>query len=299
MQLKAKFHVLEAVNRSKMLMPVSGEKAKKLKQMLTMILDDFQTRCETIGVTPFLVYGSALGALRHGGFIPWDDDVDVAITREDWNVLKQNFDKVFSDKYDLEGPDYKGKDSFSAWGKVFLKNTRYVELFNVNTPYNKGIFIDIFIIDGLSDNFIVRKIDYAIARAMRFIANSMPFYQYPNDVMTKVMSITKESKRYLKFREFIGFCFSWVSHQKWLVWYDRFISRHTKTKKTIMNYDDAVTLRGAWFPVKQIKFENIMANVPNDIEGYLNMAFGPTYMELPPEDKREQHFCVELDFGEY
>ena len=66
-----------------------------------------------------------------------------------------------------------------------------------------------------------------------------------------------------------------------------------------MNYDDAVTLRGAWFPVKKIKFENIMANVPNDIEGYLNMAFGPKYMELPPEDKREQHFCVELDFGEY
>lgn len=298
MQFKAKYHVLDAVNKSKILMPVTGEKAVKLKQTLTKILDDFQIRCEKNGITPFLVYGSALGAVRHQGFIPWDDDIDVALTREDWNKLKAIFKDVFSDKYDLEGPNYGDKDSFSAWGKVFLKNTRYVEIFNVNTPYNKGIFIDVFIIDGLSDNFVVRKFDYVIARIMRFIANSMPFYQYPNDVMTKVMSTTKDAKRYLKFREFIGFCFSWVSHKRWLSWYDHFISRHEKSKHTIMNYDDAITKRGAWFPVKKVAFENIMVNVPNDVDEYLKAAFGPTYMELPPEDKREQHFCVDLDFDD-
>lgn len=298
MQFKAKYHVLDAVNKSKILMPVTGSKAVKLKQTLTKILDDFQIRCEKNGITPFLVYGSALGAVRHQGFIPWDDDIDVALTREDWNKLKTIFKDVFSDKYDLEGPNYDDKDSFSAWGKVFLKNTRYVEIFNVKTPYNKGVFIDVFIIDGLSDNIVVRKIDYAVARIMRFIANSMPFYQYPNDIMTRVMSTTKDAKRYLKFREFIGFCFSWVSHKRWLTWYDRFISRHTKSKYTIMNYDDAITKRDAWFPVKKVAFENIMANVPNDVDEYLKAAFGPTYMELPPEDKREQHFCVDLNFGD-
>jgi len=295
MQFKAKYHVLDAVNKSNVLMPVTGKNAAKLKRTLTTILYDFQMRCEEHGITPFLVYGSALGAVRHHGFIPWDDDIDVAMTRADWNKLKEIFKEVFSDKYDLEGPNYDDKDSFSAWGKVFLKNTRYVEIFNVETPYNKGAFIDVFIIDGLSDNLIVRKIDYVVARVMRFVANSMPFYQYPNKIMTEVMSATKGAKRYLKFREFIGFCFSWVSHKRWLSWYDRFISRHTKSKYTIMNYDDAVTLRDAWFPVKKITFENILANVPNDVEGYLRSAFGPSYMELPPEDKREQHFCVELN----
>ena len=69
------------------------------------------------------------------------------------------------------------------------------------------------------------------------------------------------------------------------------------SKYTVMNYDDAVTKRGAWFPVRKIPFENIMANVPHDITNYLESAFGKSYMELPPESQREQHFCVELDFG--
>lgn len=299
MRIKAKYYMLEAVNKTNLLKPIKGDEAKRLKEVLTMMLDDFQQRCANNNITPFLVYGSALGAYRHKGFIPWDDDVDVAMTREDWEKLKTIFKDVFTDKYELEGPNFDGKDSSTAWGKLFLKGTRYVELMNINTPYRKGLFIDIFIIDGLSDNVFVRKIDYYIARVARFIANSMPYCQYPSTLMTEVMSASMETKCYLLFRKTLGFLFSWVSHKTWLSIYDKFISRHRKTKLTIMNYDDAITERDIWFPVKKIPFENIMANVPNDIEGYLEMAFGKSYMKLPPEREREQHFCVELDFGEY
>lgn len=298
MKIKAKYYLLDAANRSGKLVPVEGEKSKRLKRVLTRMLDDFQTRCENNGITPFLVYGSALGAYRHKGFIPWDDDVDVAMTREDWNNLKTIFDDVFSDKYDLEGPNYGDKDSCGAWGKVFLKGTKYVELLNLNTPYNKGFFLDIFIIDGLSDNVLIRSFDYFVARIMRFIGNSMMYYQYPSDLMDELMAVSWQTKLYLFSRKFIGFLFSWVSHMKWISLYDNFISRHDKSMYTIMNYDDAITVRGAWFPVKKVPFENIMANVPCKITDYLESAFGISYMELPPEEQREQHFCVELDFGD-
>ena len=296
MRIKAKYYLLDAANKSHKLTPVNKDKALKLKSVLTSMLYDLQTRCESNGITPFLVYGSALGAYRHKGFIPWDDDVDVAMTREDWNRFKTIFEDVFSDKYELEGPNYGNKDASTAWGKIFLKGTRYVELINVNTPYNKGIFLDIFIIDGLADNKLLRFFDYSIARCMRFIANSMAYYTYPSDLMNEIMSVSWKTKIYLWSRKLIGFMFSWISHKQWIGLYDRFISRHTCSKYTVMNYDDAITERYYWFPVKKIPFESILANVPRDIEGYLESAFGPTYMKLPPEDQREQHFCVELKF---
>lgn len=299
MRIKAKYYMLDAVNKSNLLKPVKGDEAMHLKRVLTMMLDDFQRRCENNHITPFLVYGSALGAFRHKGFIPWDDDVDVAMTREDWEKLKVIFKDAFSDKYELEGPNYNNVDSSTAWGKVFLKGTKYVELMNMSTPYNKGIFIDVFIIDGLSDNAIVRKADYFVARIARFIGNSMPYYQYPSTLMAEVMSVSVQTRSYLLFRRTIGFLFAWVSHKKWLSIYDKFVSRHRHSKCSIMNYDDAITERSYWFPVKKVPFENIMANIPNDIEGYLEMAFGKSYMQLPPEGEREQHFCVELDFGDY
>ena len=114
MEFKAKYYLLNAANISQKLLPVSGENALKLKRILKDMLFDFQRRCEENDITPFLVYGSALGAYRHKGFIPWDDDVDIAITREEWNRLKSIFEKVFSDKYDLEGPNYEEKDSLAV-----------------------------------------------------------------------------------------------------------------------------------------------------------------------------------------
>ena len=297
-KIKADFYLLDAVIKSKKLSPVNGDKARKLKNVLTSMLYDLQTRCEQNKITPFLVYGSALGAYRHKGFIPWDDDVDVAMTREDWNRFKTIFEEVFSDKYELEGPNYGNKDSSAAWGKIFLKGTRYVELIYLNTPYNKGIFIDVFIIDGLADNKLLRTFDYSIARGMRFIGNSKVFYTYPSDLLNEIMSSSWNTKVYLWLRKTIGFLFSWISHKKWICLYDRFVSRHTKSKYTIMNYEHAITERNAWFPVRKIPFETILANVPHDIESYLTSAYGPTYMELPPENKRTQHYCVELDFGE-
>ena len=298
LKISARYYLLDASNKSGKLFPISGERARRLKSVLTYMLYDFQTRCELNGITPFLVYGSALGAYRHKGFIPWDDDVDVAMTRDDWNHLKTIFEDVFSDKYELEGPNYGNKDAAVTWGKIFLKGTKFVELININTPYNKGIYLDIFIIDGMADNKLIRTFDYTFARCMRFVANSLAYYNYPSDLMNEIMSVSWNTKIYLWSRKLIGFMFSWISHKRLISFFDRFVSRHTNSKDTIIDYYDGITRRGAWFPVKKTPFETILANVPPNLEEFLESVYGKDYMKLPPENQRQHHFCVELDFGE-
>ena len=299
MKIKATQVVLDAVNKSNKLRPIKEQDAKKLKSVLAHAYFDIQQRCEANSITTFLVYGSALGAYRHHGFIPWDDDLDIAVSREDWEHLKEIFPSVFGDKYELEGPNYQSEDSAATWGKIFLKNTKYVEIFNINTPYHKGIFIDVFIIDGVSDNRFIRKFESVIAQTMRFVANSMAYYRYPSKTMDEVMSVSPETKNYLRFRKFIGFLFFWVSHKKWVSLYDYFISRHRQSKDTTMFFGESVVKRDYWLPVQKIIFEGLEVNIPNHISTYLEISYGSNYMELPPVEKREQHFIVELDFGSY
>lgn len=297
MNIKAKNIILDVINKNGGLTPITGDDARHLKTVLTQMLGNIQKRCEVYGITPFVVYGTALGTYRHHGFIPWDDDVDIAMTRNDWELFKTKFNEIFNGEYILEAPRYENEDSMCVWGKIFLPKTSYVELLNINTPYEKGIFIDVFIIDGLADNDLIQKLDLFIARTMRFIANSKAYYSYPSDMLNEIMSSNIKSKLYLLFRKTIGFCFSWVSHKTWCAWYDKFVSRHKNSEWTIINYDDGIRKRDEWFPVEKMDFESIQVNVPRNIQGYLSDTFGDDYMKLPPVEKREQHFCVKLDFG--
>ena len=81
--------------------PISEEELKKLQTCLYDMAVDLDERCRKHGIKLFLVGGSLLGAVRHGGFIPWDDDMDLGASREDYEKLKEIFDEEFSDSYEL------------------------------------------------------------------------------------------------------------------------------------------------------------------------------------------------------
>ena len=295
----------EAGKKSHMLHQISEKEKEELQSVLFSILVDFDAICNKVGVEYCLVGGSALGAVRHKDFIPWDDDIDLGMTRRDWEILKAACPPGFSDKYDLESSNYYGTDTKFLQQRIYLKDSEYILPEEINFPYNKGIFIDILIIDKVSDNKLVRKIDGFLADAMRIVATSMLDYKYPNSLMHELMNATMSSRIYFLSRRFIGFLFCLFSHRKWCDMYDKFVSRHESENTMDMTvatgqkrYSGEIIKGDVWFPYSKGYFRGKEFNLPNDVHQYLTEIYGDDFMELPPVEKRVLHPIVRLKFPE-
>ena len=122
-----------------------------------MILKDFIQICEENNIQYFLDGGTLLGAIRHEGYIPWDDDIDVMMLREEYDKFINFMEKNPSEKYDLLSLETK-KDYIRAFSKLSLKGTHVEEYTDINTDYKIGISIDIFVLDYVPDKYLKKKI---------------------------------------------------------------------------------------------------------------------------------------------
>lgn len=284
------------------LMEVDQDMRNRLQDVLVEMMQDIHNVCIKRKIGYALVGGSCLGAVRHQGFIPWDDDIDISMLREDWEKFRSCFDEELGEKYVMEAPQYGNKDCKTTWAKVYKKKTVLQEIMDVDTPYEQGIFIDIFFYENVSNNKIIRKIDACLSDFLKGVATSMVFYKYPNELMKQYYGATPQTKRYYNMRRFLGFLFSWMSHKRFCDCYDKFVSRHKTPSEYITaptgrkNYMGEILQRKWWIPQKQVKFENTEFLVPADSHNYLLTLFGKNYMQLPPVEKREKHFIVKLKF---
>jgi len=304
MGISARDIMSNLTQKSEILKELSKEESNKLKKVLLEMMQDVHNACKIYSIGYSLHGGTALGAIRHNGFIPWDDDLDIVMMRDDWERFKQVFDDALGESYILEGPNYGNKETKTYMGKIYKKGTKLIELQDLNTPFEKCIYIDVFIFENVSDNRFVRKMDAFISDFLKAVTTSQIYYLYPNLLMETYMGQTIKSKVYYKLRRFLGFLFSFISHKRLVGIFDNFVSRHPNTTKYITvptgreYYMGEILPRSSWAPLQLIKFEDRLFFCQSDIVGYCRKHYGSTYMELPPEGKRERHFCVELEFGE-
>lgn len=247
--------------------------------MLIEMLKWFHNFCCENNLKYYALGGTMLGAMRHKGFIPWDDDIDIGMPRKYYEkliILMQNNEKK---RYILETPNTQEKDYYYCFSKIYDTNTTLIE----NTKYKikRGIYLDIFPLDGTGNNLEDSK-EY-----------TKKIYNLYDLLLLKITGFRKGRSLYKNLGVFL-FRFIPVN--------PKIILRKLAKKCTERDYDEYLwvgNLMGAWrfkevMPKKYIgepklyKFENIEIFGVENPDAYLTTLYG-NWRQLPPLEKRITH----------
>lgn len=264
---------------------------EKLRICQLKIVEEIKRICDKYRIEYFLDSGSLLGAIRHDGFIPWDDDIDIGMKKEEYVKFLRVAQKELKNDFYLDNYQT-NKNNPYVFTKLRLKGTVFLEeIGNIHLNHNE-IFVDIFPYYYVSANPIVRKVD---GIKMAFLAQAvMSKYGYKN---WKGQGIKKR----IKFipSDIVG---KIVPIEFLRDGIDKLFNKHNKTGLVGIQ---AGSCYGFWyFPEQVIEkledhvFENHTFRIPQKYDYYLTKVYGEDYMEIPPFEKRKNHQIIKLDFGD-
>ena len=119
-----------------------------MKEIQLELMDELDRVCREQGITYFLAYGSLLGAVRHGGFIPWDDDIDVGMLRPDYERFLKVAPKALGERYAVCEPRANSRCA-GMFAKVWKRGTKFFTAETMEAGIDQGIFVDVFPYDIL------------------------------------------------------------------------------------------------------------------------------------------------------
>jgi len=268
---------------------------KHLQDVYLMMLKDFIKVCDENQIEYFLDGGSALGAVRHQGFIPWDDDIDIILFRDEYERLIEILEKLPQDKYELLSS--KNKKCYcrlhSQWN---LKGTKTEAYYDMNTDFTLGICLDIFVLDNIPNDGLRKKI-FSIKQTL--IRKLIWSYEITNSEAY----ISKNKERLGKILKII-FKILRINFTKIIKINNNFIEKYRNENcKNVCNLSTTYELvsipKNIFHPPKKVKFEDVEVNIPNDYDKYLKIIYGDNYMEIPPKEDRYNHIYNTVDFGPY
>lgn len=266
---------------------------ERLHETLIEILEYIISVCEENGLRYYLIYGSALGAYRHKGFIPWDDDLDIGMPRDDYEKFIQIMKDKNSDMYAIQNEDNE-KKYYHPFSKVRKSGTTFIESISKNMYTNNGIYVDIFPLDYVKEknSFTYKIRTYLIT----YLKHSIRYAAYKGSYDGKRGVVGHILEHILCFPAFI------LPKKMLLHWLNSLCKgkcTEDKAKYIAQYYDKRYRMTMPIefiLPGKKISFCGKEVNVPNQIEDYLTRAYGSDYMQLPPVEQRRTHMPVELKF---
>lgn len=262
------------------------EKRKEMWLVLLDILYEIDKICKANDIQYTMFFGSLLGAVRHQGFIPWDDDIDIAMTRENYERFLELGDS-FSTPYFLQTP-YTDKGYFYTMAKVRNSNTAaVVDCFKYEN-FNQGICVDIFPIDSYNDICLDEKynlIYYFIRDLSAYMRRNNPELdkdqrervtnysgRNPFDTYNIIHTLSRADEKMSC--KYMGVLSSWIYGPK-------------PTKQTYP--------KELWEEFVDCNFHGLNVPIPKRFDDVLKVTYGD-YMKLPPIDLRGQwHSGIIID----
>lgn len=262
---------------------------RQLQQTELTILLNFDEYCKKHNLKYYLVGGALLGATRYKGFIPWDDDIDVAMPREDYEKIKELWKKDVIKGCFLQNSET-DPDFARCIQKIRKDGTEIIEKVSQNVKMHNGIYIDIFPIDFVTTDSedIIGKVAIKIRRLMSLrairsgygsgskailkkIVRLMTFFISCKSIDKKIDSLcTKENRLNTQYAVLYLHNYDW--------------------KKQI--HEEYVFGEGGYCEFEGYKFSS-----PNDTDAFLKKVFGDEYMKEPPEEKRTNpHNYISVKF---
>lgn len=299
MGLKSLFYKKGALNQAAQdfdgLVEINQELKEKLQAQLLQAYDCIVELCNKNDIKVCLVGGSALGAVRHKGFIPWDDDLDIAMSRSDYRKFLKVSNEL-PDGYILNAPNF-SKNPKARFAKVIKKGTIFKEIIDIKNEELQGIYIDIFIIENIPDNCIVKNIIGFFANAIEFVAGQVQVYENRDELIKKFYMKSGKTTWYTTM--IVGFLGSFLKSYKWFGILDSLIDCKEENSKMCgiptgrKHYFGEILPRNIYFPFVEGEFCARDVYLPGNYDAYLKNLYN-NYMEIPPENKRERHFIKEI-----
>lgn len=280
---------------------LTEEELHHLHVVLFNAYKDIEAVCNKYNISVAMTGGNAIGAIRHKGFIPWDDDADLIMTRADYEIFKGCFQKELGDRYILNAPNLSQKPT-NRFPKILIKGTRFVEM-SADDDDRACIKLDLFILENIPENKLLQLLKGTYCNVLMVIAGVVNAYEHRSPAEERRMSATKAGKRAYRARLFLGRMFSFRKSYRWFDSVDKHCqysrgSSLTGTPTGTNHYFGMVMDRSVVLPFRKVPFEDTTVYIPNDYDAYLTQLFGD-YMTVPPVEKREHHYVREIAFTEH
>ena len=250
----------------------------EIKAILLDMLKYVDSFCLENNITYYLFYGTLLGAVRHNGFIPWDDDVDIIMPRDSFHKLVELFNKSTS-RYKLESI-YTNDNYYFPLSKI-VDNQTYLKQRRFKWKTRLGLYIDVFILDGLPDDQREQKRIYDLSNVYykKCWRTALSFRQDGN-------SLVKDCLRYIKRLN------EHIRGQKYYLWKLEKLSKSYEFNKCNyvcnLNYcvyfPKEIYQKTLFTPIRH-QFENIECFIPERYDEILKQIYGE-WKKLPPVNQR-------------
>ena len=278
---------------------LTNEEVAEIQHTLLDMAKDITDLCDREGIPYVLGGGSCLGAVRHHGFIPWDDDLDINMLRADADRFSRLVEKEYNDKYEMIVP-VRSEGYDSTFLRVQKKGTVFREYEYQQERYC-GLKIDIFLYENTYSSPLKRKLHGFLCDGGSLLLSCIRMHLHRDEFLALAGGKESDAAKAVKLKSALGALpslsprFWYKAVNRWFAMDKDDSSEYVTCPSGRRHFFGELQKRDAyWNKRKKIPFEDTSFYVAGNTEEYLTGLDGPDYMTLPPEEKREHHIIREI-----